>query len=473
MKQRTNIIFIVCDTLRADYLGCYGNNTVKTPNIDRFSKECILFTNAYAESLPTIPVRRAIFTGRRVYPFRNYKPLKWDVVYLPGWQPLDNEEDTLTENLVRKGYHTGFITDTLHYFTPGMNFTRGFWQWEFIRGKLQDRWKSPFIVKKEDLGKYGDSEENLKENPYDMVRRHIANTSHIRSEFNFSTVDLFKWAIDFVEENYTAQPFYLFLDSFFPHEPWEAPKSYWALYRDPNYKGKTIIHTKYGPSDYLTSEEIENIKAHYMGLITLIDTWFGYLIDKLKRLNLLENSLIIFTSDHGTNFADNPKGIIGKPHYSMYQSLVRIPLLIHLPEAREKGRVISELAYNIDITATIYDILGLLDTKNLRIDGQSLLPLIVGEKSKWITREYLTGRYGDSIWYRDEKLWAILDIDGNFLEAFEIKNEEVIMKDISNELSEDYKDKVWQRILNDAGGEVPDYRHLYHTFYTDALGEKK
>jgi arylsulfatase A-like enzyme len=471
MEQKPNVILVICDTLRADYLGCYGNKVIRTPNIDRFSKECILFTNAYSESLPTIPVRRAIFTGRRAYPFRNYKPLKWDIVYLPGWQPIDNDEDTLTENLVKEGYYTGFVTDTLHYFTPGMNFTRGFWQWEFIRGKLQDRWKSPSIVRKGDLEKYGDPEEILKEFPGNMILRHTANTLHIRSEFDFSIVQLFKWASDFVEENYKTQPFYLLIDSFFPHEPWEAPEFYWKLYSDPNYRGKTIIHTRYGPADYLTSEEIENIKAHYMGLVTFIDAWFGLFIEKLERLNLLENSIVIFTSDHGTSFADNPKRIIGKPHYSMYPSLVRIPLLIRLPKAINAGKIIDKFVYNIDITATIYDITGLLKNKDIRIDGQSLLPLMINE-GEWGEREYLTSRYGDSIWYRDENLWAILDIDGNILEAFEVKNDQIFMKDISNEISRDYKNKIWTRILADAGGEIPDYRYMYPT-RTDALGEKK
>lgn len=474
MQQKVNIILIICDTLRADYLSCYGNSLIRTPNIDKFSKESILFENAYSESLPTIPVRRAIFTGRRAYPFRTYKPLKWDIVYLPGWQPMDNDEDTLTENLVKEGYYTGFVTDTLHYFTPGMNFTRGFWQWEFIRGKLQDRWKSPSIVRESDLERYGNPKEILKRFPKDMVLRHVANTFHIKSEFDFSVPLLFRWAIDFVTENYKAQPLYLLVDSFFPHEPWEAPESYWRLYRDPNYRGKTIIHTRYGPADYLTSEEIENIKAHYMGLITFIDTWFGFFLDRLRELNILEESIIIFTSDHGTNFADNPKRIIGKPHYSLYPGLVRIPLLIRLPKAKNAGKVIKEFVYNIDITATIYDIVGLLEKEAIgKLDGQSLLPLLVGDENKWQRREYLTCRYGDSLWYRDKEIWAILDIDGNLLEAFEIKEDKIIMEDISNKISNRYRNKIWDCVLNDAGGEIPDYRNIDFGKYTNALGEKE
>jgi arylsulfatase A-like enzyme len=147
-----NIILVVSDTLRLDHLGCYGNERIRTPAIDALARESVGFSEAFPESLPTIPVRRALHTGRRAYPFRNYRPVKWDIVYLPGWEPMDNEEDTLAENLAAAGYHNGLVTDTLPYFAPGLNFTRGFHQWEFVRGQQNDRWRSPHAVPAEVLG---------------------------------------------------------------------------------------------------------------------------------------------------------------------------------------------------------------------------------------------------------------------------------------------------------------------------------
>src|SRR5512143_1054654 len=113
VKNRPNIIVVMSDTLRTAHLGCYGNSRIRTPNIDSFAQRGLRFTRAYPESLPTIPVRRALHTGRRAYPFRDYRPVKWDIVSLPGWQPMANEEDTLAENLAQAGYETGFVTDTL------------------------------------------------------------------------------------------------------------------------------------------------------------------------------------------------------------------------------------------------------------------------------------------------------------------------------------------------------------------------
>ena len=129
-----NIVVVIADTLRTGHLGCYGNEEIRTPHIDAFSKRSTLFTRAYPESLPTIPVRRALHTGRRAYPFRNYHHLKWGTVRIPGWQPISEEEDTLAENLAEAGYQTGFVCTTQHCWNPGFNFQRGFWQWEFVRG---------------------------------------------------------------------------------------------------------------------------------------------------------------------------------------------------------------------------------------------------------------------------------------------------------------------------------------------------
>ena len=123
-----NIVVVVSDTLRTAYLSPYGNDWVKTPNLARFAEQGVTFTNAHPEILPTIPTRRTLHTGRRVYPISSYNPVPWDNVYTPGWQPMSSDEPAIAESLVRNGYHTGFFADVPHYFVPGMNFTRGFQQ---------------------------------------------------------------------------------------------------------------------------------------------------------------------------------------------------------------------------------------------------------------------------------------------------------------------------------------------------------
>jgi arylsulfatase A-like enzyme len=466
MENRPNLIYIISDTLRTAYLGCYGNDFIYTPHIDAFAAKSVIFDCAYPESLPTIPVRRALHTGRRAYPFKDYKPVRWDNVYLPGWQPMSNNEDCIAENLVETGYYTGFVSDVPHYFVPGMNFTRGAWQWEYVRGQAEDKWRSPAIASDEELKKYGDPAAIKRQFPRGRPMRHVANYSHIRSEEETTTAKIFRWAMDFVEDNRKAQPFYLMIDCFVPHESWEAPESYLEMYADPNYKGRTHLSTAYAPAEgRYTQEEIDYIKANYCGLVSLIDNWFGIFINKLKRLDLMKNSLIVFLSDHGTNFTDNPEGVIGKPHYSLYPGLMHIPFMIHFPNGSGAGQRLDNMIYNLDATATMYDYAGLND--DLEIHGQSLRSLVFD--NQWVDREYLTSRYGDTLWYRDQEHWVIIDVHGKPRSVFNVQDDPECKTNIL-EKSPDAVNKAWKRILEDAGGSMPVYNMQE---ITDAVGRRK
>ncbi|MBD3184472.1 sulfatase-like hydrolase/transferase [Candidatus Poribacteria bacterium] len=467
MPDKINTLCIVSDTLRTDYLGCYGNKFIKTPNLDAFARDSVVFEWAHPESLPTIPYRRSLHTGRRAYPFKNYKPVRWDNVYLPGWQPMDNMEDSLAENLFNAGYYTGFVSDVPHYFVPGMNFTRGAQQWEFVRGQAEDKWRSPAVAPYGEMSKYGDPEQIKKQFPGGRILRHVANYYHIHSEEETSTAKVFRWAMDFVQDNRNVHPFYLYADCFAPHESWEAPDDYLEMYADPNYKGKNILSTAYAPADgRYTEEEVEYIKAHYCGLVSLVDNWFGTLINKLKRLGLYENSLIVFTSDHGTNFTDNSENVIGKPHYSLFPGVMHIPLIVHFPGGEGAGKRFSDLVYNTDATATIYDYAG-VDINELDIHGQSFRKLVFD--NEWQEREYLTCRYGDTVWYRDQKNWIIISADGKARCVFDLETDLKCQNNILDNTDESVIKKAWKCILDDAGGEIPIYDMKK---MTDAVGRK-
>ena len=108
-----NVILIMEDSLRKDHLGCYGNEWIKTPYLDKFAQESVIFDYAYAEGLPTIPVRVSMFTGRYTLPFR-------------GWQPLEQLDVPIAEILWDKGVTSALISDTYHMHKPQMSFSRGF-----------------------------------------------------------------------------------------------------------------------------------------------------------------------------------------------------------------------------------------------------------------------------------------------------------------------------------------------------------
>jgi arylsulfatase A-like enzyme len=126
-----NVIVIMADSLRVDHLGCYGNDWIRTPNLDRFAAESCVFDMAFSEGLPTVPTRTSLFTGRYTFPFR-------------GWQRLEHNDVVLAEVLWSSGYTSALITDTYHLHKPQMAFERGFDYVHFIRGQEGD----PYILDK-------------------------------------------------------------------------------------------------------------------------------------------------------------------------------------------------------------------------------------------------------------------------------------------------------------------------------------
>ena len=137
-----NIILVIFDSLRKDCVGAYGSPPwwkIQTPHWDALARESLVFTRAFPESLPTLPTRRALYTGRKVFPFHNANfKLRGDFKGAAGWGPIPEDQDTIAEILQAAGYRTGLISDVYHQFKPSKNFWRGFDQWTFLRGQEKD-----------------------------------------------------------------------------------------------------------------------------------------------------------------------------------------------------------------------------------------------------------------------------------------------------------------------------------------------
>ena len=130
-----NVVLIIVDTLRKDHIGAYGNDWIETPNLDALAGESLRFTRAYPESTPTICARRAIHTGTRTWPFRDWDPPEGENISLRGWQPIPLDQVTLAEVMKQNGYLNLFVTDNLQQYKPAYNMHRGFDVWDFFRGQ--------------------------------------------------------------------------------------------------------------------------------------------------------------------------------------------------------------------------------------------------------------------------------------------------------------------------------------------------
>jgi arylsulfatase A-like enzyme len=205
-------------------------------------------------------------------------------------------------------------------------------------------------------------------------------------------------------------------------------------------------------------------------MVTMVDTWLGQLLEAIDRLDLRERTLVVLVSDHGTNFADNAERVTGKPAQYLYPGTMDLPLLIRHPRGLGADQTCDELVSTVDLPATLLAASGA--TMDGEVQGRSLLPLVEGGPG-FPSREYLTCRYGNSLWYRDADTWCFgsvgSDGGGLFLEgprAFDLESDPNCQTNIADRASERVQ-RAWERMVADAGGALRPY---VRQGTTDALG---
>ena len=408
MESPPNVVLITLDSLRRDHVGCYGGRA-RTPCLDRFAERSLRFAEPYPESLPTIEVRQALYTGRRIFPFADHLSRKGDFVRWPGWHPIDEGRVTLAEILRHHGLHTGLVTDVYHQFKPSMNFHRGFNQFRWIRGQENDLFQSRFRVPMwrvrqvqpdSDVGSLRDQ----------MLRQYLANVESRRHEEDCFAPQVFGAAMRFLEEN-RERPFFLSVDCFDPHEPWDPPRWRWEPY-DPDYSGRDYIWPTRIDLSTISTVELEHIRALYAGEVTMTDRWLGRFLDHLDALGLSANTLVVINSDHGHPLGEH--GYIGKDGQYMHPELMDVVLLVRDPSGLGAGQVREDFVYHSDLLPTILGRLGI--EAPLPVDGIDLGAAESG-------REYVTSAMGGQVFYRDRDWWLIANRDATDPRLFSIKDD--------------------------------------------------
>jgi len=361
-SQRMNLIIIIADTTRADHLGCYGSTSVKTPNLDQLAAEGVLFNNCYADGLPTIPMRRVLMTGKTILPVKDG----------PAWRPLDDEDVTIAQVLTRKGYTTGFIADTYHYFKPKMNFHRGFKSWKWIRGQETDQYesgpRSKFDPKKH-------MPAHLWSQGYDnKMRQYLMNTQDRRSEEDYFCAQSFRSGMDWLERNKGDKPFMLLIDTFDPHEPWDAPERFQKMYHD-NYPNERFLFGYGVRNKDIRPEDLPAIRGLYAAEVTFVDHWVGKFLDRVRDLGLIDNTIVVFSTDHGTHLGE--EGCVQKTAGLLNGCVERVPLIVRHPDPQFAGRQIDGLVSHTDYMPTFLFMLGVAGPKEMT--GSNFWALVTGE----------------------------------------------------------------------------------------------
>ncbi|MBU6400304.1 MAG: sulfatase [Verrucomicrobia bacterium] len=379
-----NLIVLVSDTFRRDNLACYGSQWVECPNLNRFAQDCVILDDFYPEGMPTIVIRRTLYTGRRVIPcyyFPQHEP-----VQLPGWHPLYYEDVTLAETLLMSGYLTALVADLPHFFRPGRNFQRGFNVFRWIRGQEADSYgTSPHrLLDVSDLV----SEAYLARFPglHGFLSQYKANRDRWKKRGESLVQLVAQEAIDWLKENRSERPFYLQVEAFDPHEPWDPPARFLKKYL-PHAKGPSFVEPPYATVP-LPEDIRKRFRANYAGEASCVDFWFGKVLDTIRESGLFENSVVVFLADHGAMLGEQGQFVKGPD--KLRGQVTHIPMLVRLPGRQFAGKRVSGFVQMPDVMPTLLHLLGLKPPR--RVTGQNFWPLVAGTGQS--LREFVMQTYG-------------------------------------------------------------------------------
>jgi arylsulfatase len=381
---KPNILFIMTDQHRWDCIGANGNDTIKTPNIDRLAADGANFTHFFVQAPVCVPSRASFFTGRYPHSHRNRV----------NYTPLDRGEVMMQNRLRKAGYETATV-GKLHYYPPTTIEAQ---RTGFDAVELHDAVPS--------LDRFSDFIAWRKQHDPRASLGHRSIAKDIPDGKN-----PFRQAIDekYTETTWTGErtrfhirrlaagekPFFLFSSFWKPHSPFEVPQPFDAMYDDveiPLPKQMTLdqimqlptplrsLILRFRPSYNTDRDRLQWMYRSYYGAISHIDREVGLIMDELKAAGVADNTIVVFSSDHGDQLLEH--GLMGKNCF--FESSVRVPFIIRFPKRVHPANY-DALVESVDLLPTLFELAGLPEPYSNQ--GRSLAPLISTDGSGYVPRE--------------------------------------------------------------------------------------
>ncbi len=402
-----NAIVVMFDSLQYNYLHCNGNPWIKTPNFDRFARESVVFDNCYIEGVPTVPCRRAMHTGRYTLPVK-------------GWSALDMDDTTIADLCWGTGIDTAMVFDAAPNRLPKFGYTRGFDKVYFLHGHEIDHEfyaKDPlYHLNPEDYNEEHALEAmdkllgcTMRDPTLQETACYLRQRQYWKSEEDQNCYKLMREAVNYLERVDRNHPFYLWIDCFDPHEPWDPPSVYDPDMKcpyDPDFKGKDQFLPIMGPVEGIyTEEELHHVRMLYAEKVTMVDRQFGYLLDQLRRLGLERDTLVLVVSDHGEPMGNGKHGhgIMRKCRPWPYEELVHAVMMLRAP-GLPAGKRIKSFVQSVDVAPTVCEWLGIGVHPDMQ--GKSLLALARGEVDK--VRDFAVAGYYRYSWSIITDEWSYI-----------------------------------------------------------------
>lgn len=366
-------VMLMFDTLTRNHLAPYGGEAI-TPNFSQLARESTQFDNFYVGSMPCMPARRELHTGRYNFLHRS-------------WGPLEPFDFSAMQALRQQGVHTHMVTDHKHYWRDGgATYHTRYSTFEFIRGQEGDCWKGQ--VEKPSIRWQGNEDEETLRRRLGRMTQDLINRQAMPTQEEHFTHRTIRAGIEFLETNRDQDNWFLQIECFDPHEPFFVPEKYLAQYgcKPEDFDGWVPYYCG-APG----GNDDGKARKFYQALMTLCDDYLGQVMDKLKALDLWDDTLFIVCTDHGFLLGEHDWW--GKNIMPVYNEIANTPFFIRDPRSHAQGERRSALAQTIDIPATLLEYFAV--PLPATMTGKSLRPAI--ERDDAIRDYALFGYFGGHI----------------------------------------------------------------------------
>lgn len=373
-------VMVMFDSLDKHYLECYGCNWTKTPNFNRLAQKAVKFEKFYVGSMPCMPARRELHTGRHCMLHRD-------------WGPLEPFDDSMPEILKKNGIYTHLCTDHYHYFQDGgATYHNRFSSWEGFRGQEGDEWKG--IVAEPDLTHFDDAAYEFRKKfmRTQLVHDEI-NRQYIKTEEEMPQTQTFAAGLEFLRTNHLQDKWFLDIETFDPHEPFFCHGKWSELYPH-EYHKKFYDWPAYKTVDE-DDETITHIKSEYAALVSKCDDSLGKILELFDEYDLWKDTMLIVCTDHGFLLGEHQWWGKSAP---LYQEVANTPFFIYDPRKPHNGTCIN-LAQTIDIAPTLLEFFDVKIPKDMQ--GEPLKKSY--DKCHDMRKTAMYGAFGNALCMTDGK----------------------------------------------------------------------
>lgn len=369
-------IMVMFDSLNRHMLPPYGCDWVHAPNFQRLAERSATFDQSYVCSMPCMPARRDLHTGRPNFLHR-------------AWGPLEPFDASMPRMLAEAGISSHLVSDHQHYWEAGgATYHTQYSSWQFFRGQEGDVWMGQVAdpPKPHAHGRNADNERW----PH---RQDLINRQFMRRTEDQPQSKTFAAGIDFMRRNSNEDGWFLQIETFDPHEPFFTQRAYQDLYRDliGDRSGPLFDWPSYGAVRE-SAELVEQCRGHYAALLSMCDASLGNVLDEMDRLDLWDDTLLVVWTDHG--FLLGEHDMWAKVHVPWYEEMAHTPFFMWDPRSRVAGQRRSSLVQpSIDLAPTLLDFFGLERDEHML--GHGLGEVVAEDRS--VREAAIFGHHGGQV----------------------------------------------------------------------------